>query len=172
MTTKCITDMQVKKKLPSLIDAGYSPHGAATAVGIGLKRLRRLATPKQTEALLANKEILSHKGRKPLPRKEGLETQEGLRAAVDDAIQRGLGINATFLELEITHYMLMKNITPEQEQALRANRQARQRPKDVFDEEDIDVTTQQLKREVIKKPCARNVMRDIIATHPQLARAF
>ena len=166
---KLISDKQVRKQLPAMIDAGRSPYGAAKAIGIGLLRLRRLATPSEMKALLANKEAHAFKGRKPLPRRKGLETQEGLRAAVDDAIERGLGINATFQELEITHYTLMRNITQEQEQALRANRQAKQRPRDVFDEEEPKPAPKAvIQKEVVRKPNVRAIMREIIATHPQL----
>ena len=165
ITIKLMTDEQVLALIPAMIDAGRSPYACAREIGIGLKRLRRLASSEQMEALLANKEVQLKKSRAPLPRKKGLENQEGLRAAVDDAIKRGLNISATFQELEITHYTLMKNITQEQEQALRANRKATTRPKDVFDEDDLKPTSNS---EVSKKPSTQAVMREIIATHPQL----
>ena len=177
MTLKLMTDEQIKAQIPVMIEAGRSPYGAAHEIGIGLKRLRRLATPEQMTALLINKDKLKHKGRAPLPRKKGLETQEGLRAAVDDAIERGLGINATFQELEITHYTLMKNITQEQEQALRANRQAKLRPRDVFDEDEQLKVSPVVKQHAFiakpaNKPTAQAIMREIIATHPRLATRF
>lgn len=168
-----LTDKQVKAKIPAMIAAGRSPYGTAKAIGIGLPRLRRVATPSQLKALLANKEAHSFKGRKPLPRKPGLETKEGLRAAVDDAIERGLGISATFAELEITHYTLMRNITAEQEQALRANRHSKQRPRDMFDDEESPKVSPVVKQQAFitkpaSKPTAQAIMREIIATHPRL----
>lgn len=159
MTIKLMTDEQVTAQIPAMIDAGRSPYGAAHEIGIGLKRLRRLATPEQMTALLINKDKLKHKGRTPLPRKEGLETPEGLRAAIDDAIERGLGINATFTELNITHYTLMQNITAEQEQALRNNRKT----KDSQEEEQtygIRISRGQ--------SAAQAAMRAIIADRPSL----
>ncbi len=164
MTIKLITDEQVTAQIPAMIDAGRSPYGAAHEIGIGLKRLRRLATPEQMTALLINKDKLKHKGRTPLPRKEGLETPEGLRAAVDDAIERGLTITQTFHELGVSHYMLMKNLSPEQENALRWNRHCKKQFKDKDDEEERGM------QNITDTNSAQAVMREIIATHPQLAR--
>ncbi|WP_067096063.1 hypothetical protein [Marinomonas atlantica] len=153
------TNEELAAKLPAIIEAGTSAFKAAIQLGIGIERLRKIASPEQLIAFQKNAEKNLH-GRGKLAHL----TEEQINQRINEAIKDGLGINQTLDFMGITNRKLHTLASDEQIEQLKENGAARKVRTD-------GETKAREGLNIIKDPAiAKAKMQHIIATHPAIGR--